>query len=79
MVISGDIFQDKVNKLLGDIEGVKAYIDEILLLKKASLRIPWKKPRICLSHIHKSGMKIKAKKCSFGLKDIPYIVCVIIM
>ena len=34
MVISGDIFQDKVNKLLGDIEGVKAYIDEILLLKK---------------------------------------------
>ena len=31
---SGDIFQAKVDKLLGDIEGVKTYIDDILVLNK---------------------------------------------
>ena len=30
----GDIFQDKVDDLLGDIEGVKTYIDDILVLGK---------------------------------------------
>ena len=33
---SGDIFQDKVEKLLSDIKGVKTYIDDILLLVKAN-------------------------------------------
>ena len=32
MVMSGDILQAIVNKLLGYIEGVKAYIDYILVL-----------------------------------------------
>ena len=34
MCASGDIFQDKVDKLLGDIEGDKKYIDDILVLNK---------------------------------------------
>ena len=28
---SGDIFQDKEDKLLGDIEGIKMYIDNIIV------------------------------------------------
>ena len=31
---SPDIFQAKINELLGDIEGTKAYIDDILVVKK---------------------------------------------
>ena len=34
MCTLGDIFQAKVDKLLGDIEGVKTYIDDILVLIK---------------------------------------------
>ena len=34
MCASGDIFQSKVYKLLGDIKGVKTYIDDILFLVK---------------------------------------------
>ena len=30
-----DIFQAKIYELLGDIEGTKAYIDDILIIKKA--------------------------------------------
>ena len=34
MCASGDIFQDKVDKILGEIEGVKTYIDDIFVLRK---------------------------------------------
>ena len=34
MCAPGDIFQAKVDKLLGDIEGVKMYIDDIIVLNK---------------------------------------------
>ena len=34
---SVDIFQSKVDKLLGDIDGVKTYIDNILVLGEGSL------------------------------------------
>ena len=34
MCASGDIFQANVDKLLGDIEGVKNYIDDLLVLGK---------------------------------------------
>ena len=36
LCISGGIFQAKVNELLGDIEGLYAYIDDILLTIKGS-------------------------------------------
>ena len=34
MCTSGDIFQAKIDELLGDIAGVKMYIDDILVLGK---------------------------------------------
>ena len=37
MCALGDIFRAKVDKLLGDIEGVKTYIDDILAFIKESL------------------------------------------
>ena len=37
MCSSGDIFQAKLDKQLGDIEGVKIYIDTILVLRNKSL------------------------------------------
>ena len=39
MCASGNIFQAKVDKILGDIEGVKTYIDDILVLIKEIFKI----------------------------------------
>jgi len=77
MCVSGDIFQAKVNELLGDIEGVKAYIDDILVLCKGSFDDHMQQLRLCFSRIQQAGLKINAKKCSFGLKEIPYLGYVI--
>ena len=36
MVISGDVFQAKMYNLIGDIEGIRTYIDDILCIGKSS-------------------------------------------
>ena len=36
MLMSEDILQTKVNKLLGNIEGVKTYIDDKIFLNKGT-------------------------------------------
>ena len=36
MCTSGDIFQANIDELLGDIKGIKTYIDDILVLSKDS-------------------------------------------
>ena len=38
---SPDIFQAKIYELLGNIEGTKAYIDDILVVKKAPSTNIW--------------------------------------
>ena len=36
MMISGDMFQAKSNEFLGDINGIKSYINDILVLNKGT-------------------------------------------
>ena len=68
-----DIFQDKVDKLLGDIEGVKTYIDDILVLSKDRFEKHIDQLRIIFGRLRASGLKINEPKCSFLLKEIPYL------
>ena len=71
--MSGDIFQYKFNKLLGDIKRVKSYINNILVLNKGKFLDHVEQPRICFLCIRKASLKINSKKCRFGLKDITYL------
>jgi Reverse transcriptase (RNA-dependent DNA polymerase). len=70
---SSDIFQAKVDQLLGDIEGVKTYIDDILVIGKGSFNDHLKQLDTCFKRIQDAGLKVKADKCSFGLSEIPYL------
>jgi Reverse transcriptase (RNA-dependent DNA polymerase). len=73
MWCSGDIFQAKVDQLLGDIEGVKTYIDNILVISKGSFDDHLKQLDTCFKIIQEAGLKVKADKCSFGLSENPYL------
>ena len=77
MWASGDIFQAKIDKLLGDIESVKTYIDDILVLGKDSFEKHTAQLINILGRLHAAGLKVNAPKFSFGLKNIPYVGCVI--
>ena len=77
MCASVDIFQDKVDRLLGGIKGVKTYIDPILVLSKDCFRKHIEQPIMMFGRLRAAGLKVNAPKCSFWLNDIPYLGCVI--
>ena len=60
--MSGDILQAKFKKLLGDIEGIKAYINDILVLNKGTPADNVEQLIICYSCIRNTGLKIYANK-----------------
>ena len=77
MCASGDIFQAKVDEILGDIEGFKMYIDDILVLGKNSFENHIDQLRIIFGRLRAAGLQVNAPKCCFGLKEIPYLGCVL--
>ena len=68
---SGDTFQAKVDDLLGDIEGVNIYIDDILVLRNDIFENHIDQLIIIFGRLRDAGLKVNAPKCSFRLNDIP--------
>ena len=77
MCASGDIFQAKVDKLLGGIEGVKTYIGDILVLSKGCFRNQIEQLIRIFGRLRAAGLKVIVPMCSFGLKEISYLGYVI--
>ena len=68
----GDIFQAKVDDLLGDIEVVKTYIYDIFVLSKDSFENHIEQLRIIFGKLRSASLKVNAPKRSFRLNGIPY-------
>ena len=62
MCASGNIFQAKVDDLLGNIEGVKNYIDDILVLRKDSFEKHIEQLKIIFVRLRAAGLKVNAPK-----------------
>ena len=77
MCASVDIFQDRLDDLISDIEGAKTYIDDILVLINDNLSKNIEQRMTIFSILRTAGLKVNAPKCSFGLKEIPYMGYVI--
>ena len=73
MCASGYLSQAKLDKLLGDIEGINNYVDDILVLGKDRFEKHIEQTRIIFGRLRAAGLKVNAPKCSFGLNNIPYI------
>lgn len=75
MGVSGspDIFQAKIYKLMGDLEGVKAYIDDILVINRGSFSQHLEQLEDIFKCCQKSNLKLNAEKCNFGLNKIVYL------
>ena len=77
MWASGDIFQEKLDKLLGDIEGVKMYFNDILVLSEDLFRKHIEQLKRISGKVCAAGLNVDAPKWSFGLNEISYIGYVI--
>ena len=68
MSILGDIFQADLDEILGDIEGVKTYINDIIVLSKDSFENNIDQLKIIFGRLRAAGLKFNATRFSFGLK-----------
>ena len=68
-----DVFQSKINGLLGDIEGVKAYLDDILILDTGTYTEHIERVEKVFSRMQQAGLKINASNSHFGIDEVEYL------
>ena len=72
MCAYGYIFQSKVDELLGDIQGFRAYINNVMVLVKGSFPQHIDQIRVIFYLLLTEVLKFNVNKRRFGLKYIPY-------
>ena len=70
---SPDIFQSKIYELLGDLEGTKAYLDDILVIHKEKFSEYLQQLEEVFRRSKKANLQLNADKCSFGINEINYL------
>jgi hypothetical protein len=70
---SPDIFQAKMSELMMTLEFVRAYIDDLLVITKASLEDHLAKLRLVLIKLREAGLKINADKSTFCTITTEYL------
>ena len=63
---SPDIFQEKMSSLMRDLEYVRAYIDDLLVITAGSFQDHLDKLKVVLGKLLKAGLKVNAKKSFFA-------------
>ena len=70
---SPDIFQEKMGNLMQDLENVKTYIDDILLLTKDNWEDHLEQLEQVSLKLQNAGLKVNAKKSFFGHSELEYL------
>ena len=70
---SVDIFQYKIDNLLGDTKSFSTYINNILVLGKGVFNQHIEHTRIVFSGMRATGLKFNDPKCRFYFKYITYL------
>ena len=70
---SPNIFQEKMSTLVQDLEYVRAYIDDLLIITTNSYEDHLDKLRSVLLKLHEAGLKVNAKKSFFAKEELKYL------
>jgi transposase InsO family protein len=70
---SPDIFQSIMQDLLGDLEYVQAYIDDILITSSDSWEDHLAKCQTVLERLENAGFRANLHKCFFGRDELEYL------
>jgi len=70
---SPDIFQEKMSILMQDLENVRAYIDDLLLLTTGDWKDHLEQLEEVFRRLQKAGLKVNAKKSFFGRGELEYL------
>ena len=70
---SPDIFQEKMSELFIGFDFVREYIDDLLVTTSDSFKDHIDKLDKVFSRLQNAGLKVNAKKCSFGAHEVEYL------
>ena len=70
---SPDIFQAKMSELMVALEFVRAYLDDLLCITKASLEDHLDKLRMVLTRLWDAGLRVNVRKSSFCAIEMEYL------
>ena len=70
---SPDIFQAKINELLGDIAEIKAYLDDVLAIGKGTFDEHLETLEEVFRRCEEKNLKLNANKCFFAVEEIEYL------
>jgi len=68
-----DVFQAKMNSLFNDLEYVRAYIDDLLILSNSTFEDHLDKLGKVLQRLQDKGLRINAPKSTFATDEIEYL------
>ena len=70
---SPDIFQEKMGDLFADLETVRAYIDDLLIVTKGDWQDHLDTLETVLQRLRKAGLKVNVNKSFFAKHDLEYL------
>jgi len=70
---SPDIFQEKMSKLMQDLEFARAYLDDLLVISKGSFEEHLKFLEQALTRLSEAGLKVNISKSTFCKHDLEYL------
>jgi hypothetical protein len=70
---SPDIFQEKMSELMADLEYVRAYIGDLLIITNGDFDDHLNKLREALVRLEAAGLKVNALKSFFGKGELEYL------
>jgi hypothetical protein len=68
-----DIFQSIMMRLLGDLEFVHVYMDDILITSNGTFTDHMSKLKTVLSRLQQAGFRANVRKCSFAADRVEYL------
>ena len=72
---SPDIFQEKMSTLMEDLEYVRTYIDDLLVITKGDFTDHLEKLDEVLARLSEAGLKVNAVKSAFGQTELEHLGC----
>jgi hypothetical protein len=71
--VAVDVFQEVMTELFSDLDEVRVYLDDILIVDNGSLEDHMHKVSICLERLEKAGFKANVRKSLFVVKELEYL------
>ena len=65
-----DIFQEKMSGSMGELEFVRMYLDDLLILTRDSFEDQLSKLEVLLEILFKSGLDVNSENSTFGAENI---------